>query len=418
MENIRKIKKNEVEAFTKIMINAYPGFAAKEKDRLNLFKGHIDRIRKAKNNALFAYFENKEMLGIMRLLDFEMRFRGRDIKAGGIGLVGVDMMNKKRRIAKKMMKFYLDHYEKRKYYFAILYPFRPDFYKKMGFGYGSRSFDYKVDPLQIRDSECRKFVKEALMKNGKDILNCYEKYRNITEGLIKRDLKYIKALMKSEKMKKVIYEEKGKVYGYMLYHFSSEDDKNEFRNNIVVKELIYLNSKAMKGLMAFLRSQADQAEHIIIHSQDENLFLAFDDIRYKPAKFLTNGPHHITSESGNGIMYRIINPIKLFNSLKGNIFNVSKPITVSFEINDIFMNNSKHKFTIAFDRKGHKIIKQNSADIKISMDIAEFSSMIVGAIDLKTLYRYGLVEIKNAGKIDEINNIFKTMEKPFCLTDF
>ncbi|MCK4523802.1 sterol carrier protein domain-containing protein, partial [candidate division WOR-3 bacterium] len=84
----------------------------------------------------------------------------------------------------------------------------------------------------------------------------------------------------------------------------------------------------------------------------------------------------------------------------------------------IFMNNSKYKFTIAFDKKGHKIIKQNYADIKISMDIAEFSSMIVGAIDLKTLYRYGLVEIKNAGKIDEINNIFKTMEKPFCLTDF
>ncbi len=417
MENIKKIKKNEVEAFTQIMINAYPGFAAKEKDRLNLFKGRIDRLRKTKNNALFAYFENRKMLGIMRLLDFEMRFRGKDIKAGGIGLVGVDMMNKKRRIAKKMMKFYLDHYEKRKYYFALLYPFRPDFYKKMGFGYGSRSYDYKINPLQIRDSEHRKFVKEAIVKNGKDILNCYEKFRHISEGLIKRDIDGIKSLMKSEKMKKVIYEEKGKISGYMLYHFSPEDDKNEFRNNIIVKELIYLKSRTLQGLMAFLRSQADQAEHIIFHSQDENLFYMFNDIRYKPAKFLTNGPHHITSESGNGIMYRIINPIKFFNSFKGKVFNVSKPITVSFEISDIFMNNSKYRFTIAFDKNGHKIIKEN-ADLKISMDIAEFSSMIVGAVDLKTLYKYGLAEIKNSGKIDEINNIFRTADKPLCLTDF
>ncbi len=418
MENIRKIRKNEVEAFTKIMINAYPGFAAKEKDRLNLFKGHIDRLRKAKDNALFAYFENKKMLGIMRLLDFEMRLRGKDIKAGGIGLVGVDLMNKKRKIAKKMMKFYLDHYEKRKHYIALLYPFRPDFYKKMGFGYGSRSFDYKVNPLQIRDSECRKFVNEATVKNGKDILNCYEKYRNVTEGLIKRNMEYIKALMKSEKMKKVIYKEKGKISGYMLYHFSPEDNKNEFRNNIVVKELIYLNSKALQGLMAFLRSQADQAEHIIIHSQDENLFLVFDDIRYKPAKFLTNGPHHITSESGNGIMYRIINPIKFFNSLKGKNFNVNKPITISFEISDLFMNNSKYKFTVTFDVNGHKIIKQNTKSCRISMDIAEFSSMIVGAIDLKTLYKYGLAVINDTSKMNELNNIFKIAEKPLCLTDF
>jgi hypothetical protein len=52
------------------------------------------------------------------------------------------------------------------------------------------------------------------------------------------------------------------------------------------------------------------------------------------------------------------------------------------------------------------------------MDIAEFSSMILGVVDFYDLHRYGLAEISKPALIDKVNRLFKTIRRPITPTQF
>jgi len=45
-----------------------------------------------------------------------------------------------------LVEFYLDDGMENGASLALLYPFLPDFYKKMGFGYSTRGDQYKLKP--------------------------------------------------------------------------------------------------------------------------------------------------------------------------------------------------------------------------------------------------------------------------------
>ena len=54
----------------------------------------------------------------------------------------------------------------------------------------------------------------------------------------------------------------------------------------------------------------------------------------------------------------------------------------------------------------------------MALDVASFSSLITGAVDFKSLYRYGLADISASRYVDTINKLFLTEEKPICTTPF
>jgi predicted acetyltransferase len=57
-------------------------------------------------------------------------------------------------------------------------------------------------------------------------------------------------------------------------------------------------------------------------------------------------------------------------------------------------------------------------DVEISLDIAEFSSLITGATTFRTLLAYGLAQISDANYADTVHQLFYTPNKPICHTAF
>ena len=47
----------------------------------------------------------------MRLLDFKLNYHGQMLAASGVGMVAVDLLQKKKGLAKDLINYYLDHYE-------------------------------------------------------------------------------------------------------------------------------------------------------------------------------------------------------------------------------------------------------------------------------------------------------------------
>jgi len=63
-------------------------------------------------------------------------------------------------------------------------------------------------------------------------------------------------------------------------------------------------------------------------------------------------------------------------------------------------------------------LTDDSADVEIEMDIAEFSSMFLGVITFKKLYEFNLANISDISYLDTVNRVFQREEKPACMTSF
>ena len=65
-------------------------------------------------------------------------------------------------------------------------------------------------------------------------------------------------------------------------------------------------------------------------------------------------------------------------------------------------------------------IKKSSSkfDVDMKIDNADFSSLILGAVDLKSLYTYGRIKISNTAYTEQLHSLFRTDQKPNCLTHF
>ncbi|MCP4705251.1 MAG: GNAT family N-acetyltransferase [candidate division Zixibacteria bacterium] len=419
MGQIKILPNKDFVHYAKTMINAFPGFPGYESpdkpsiDKLSKILKKMDKDDSTLN--YFGYYENKIFLGGIRFFDFTMNLFGNSVINGGGSLLGVDLMHKKERIAKQLMEFFLDYYLKKKATIISLYPFRPDFYHKMGFGYGAKRNDYIIKPLELPDKGDKSKVRFYEKKDWAKLKACYNRYAKKRHGMYQK-VTAERRRYDADSVRIALYEQKGKVLGYVAFTFKTSPDESFLKIQIKVSEFIYETREAFLGLISFLRSQGDQAKYIIMPSPDDNLhFLPFDPRNHTDR--LLSVLAHETNIQGVGVMYRIIDTPGFFKILKNHNFN-NQTCRMKISINDSFLKSNNKSFIVSFDNGKAKVNKTDNAEVEIKLNVAEFSSMVLGVVDFKTLYNYGLAEISNTKYIEIVNSTFLTESKPITTTDF
>ncbi len=419
MGQIKKLPNKDFDVYAKTMINAFPGFPGYEspdKPSINKLSKILKKMDKDDSTInYFGYYENKKFLGGIRFFDFTMNLFGNNVINGGGSLLGVDLMHKKEKIAKKLMIFFLDYYLKKKAPIISLYPFRPDFYHKMGFGYGTKRNDYIIKPLELPDKGDKTKVRFYEKKDWAKLRACYNRYAKKTHGMYQK-VASEKRRYNVPHVRIALYEQKGKVLGYVVFTFKTNPNESFLKNQIKVSEFIYETREAFLGLVSFLRSQGDQAKYIIMPSADDNFhFLPFDPRNHSDR--LLSVLAHETNIQGVGVMYRVIDTPGLFKTLKNHNFN-NQSCRMKISINDSFLKSNNKSFIVSFENGKAKVHKTDNSEVEINLNVAEFSSMILGVVDFKTLYNYGMAEISNTKYIETINSTFRTKAKPITTTDF
>jgi len=164
MREIRKLNEENIDEYTEIAFNAYPSFKDFTKEAMDTYKREaVDILKNDEVVTFYGMFENEKLIGVMRLFDFEMNCFGKIIPVSGIGFLGVHLMHKKKKVARDMLEFYEKYYKKKNVSFGLLLPFRPDFYKKMGYGFGTKMNQYRLSterlPEYRKESDIR-YIKE------------------------------------------------------------------------------------------------------------------------------------------------------------------------------------------------------------------------------------------------------------------
>jgi predicted acetyltransferase len=362
-----------------IAANAYPGFEfdtpeMKERVRKMLLKDQ--KTDPAVNH--YGLYRQNELIAGLRMFDFKMTLFQTKANIGGGGFLAVDLTRKKEKAAKEIMEFFINHYRKREFPLATLYPFRPDFYRRMGFGYGTKTNEYIFKPADLPKGSGKKHIRHLTKKDRPAITACYNRYASGCHGMFQKCQYEINRLFNPQN--KIIGFKKGrKLEGYMVFNFEKNEKPHFLNQSLRITQMIWNTREAFGGLMAFLNSQADQVGQIMYGTQDEHLhFLPFDP-----------------RNQSDGQTCRM----KIF-------------------IRDSFYKDIEGGYIVHFEN-GHADLKlRGKHDVQISLDISDFSSLVLGVVDFESLYDYGLAEISDLKYLETVNRTFLSEKKPITMTQF
>lgn len=408
-ENLHKI--------VELLVNAYP--LAVSDDTENMIqsaKTLEEGLENRKDTHIFAVKEETETIGCMRYHDFQMHLLGKKVLTGGIGMVAVALLHKKKGMAKMILTDFLRNYRDKGAVFTSLYPFRPDFYKQMGFGFGKSLNQYRIAPRAFpksKDKENCVFLSKADIP---EMLASYHRYQVQTNGLFdKFSSELEKEMDKGHRF--IGYKKDDSLSGYFSYGFEKTGDKNIMTQDMRVHTILFEDVECLMAFSGFFNSQLDQVERVIINIQDQDFQFLFMDPRNDSKHNMA--PHfQECSTQGTGIMYRLIDNKKFFEIYKDYNFG-NQTLKVTFDIEDNFLESNNGAFNVAFDNGYPSLMDSNAkTDVRISMSIANFSSLVTGCVGYKSLIRYGQSEISDSKAIDGINRLFSSIEPSLCMTRF
>ena len=411
---VRKLTVQEIPAFINLDAMAYPGMGIHTDEEKQRIAGRIEGQFKDPTIVYYGVFRNDDMVGGMRLHDFIMQVYENQMPTGGVGSVAVDLVHKKEKVARDMLIYYLDHYYERGFPMAALYPFRPDFYRKMGFGYGTKMSRYELNPANFPAGN-KEHVRHLSENDRQAVYDCYQRVMGKTHGLMAKSTNDMNRLFRPPQYKKVGVEINGRLEGYMVYRFQSKKPDNFIHNDMEIIEIAYENRTAFLELMAFLHSQADQIHDVIYDSQDEDFHHLFFDPR-NPSENMYHEVFHECNVQGVGIMYRIINTRNWFKMLPDHNFN-GQNVKVKFNITDTFLPQNNGSVIVHFVN-GKAVSDQSEFDVEVSMNISEFSSLAMGCVQFESLYLFGRAQISDEEYLPQVQKLFLTDKKPICTTAF
>lgn len=419
---VKKLEVADYDNFIRIVANAYPGLKLfSEEARQNFKQQRFLNSSDDSSINFYGLFRSDELIGGMRLFDFVMQLRSVKIPAGGVGTVAVDLLHKKQKVARELIRYYLQHYRERGVALAILYPFRPDFYKQMGFGYGTRLNQYRVKPQHLPGTGLKNGT--YFLKPGDEsaLVECYNRYMARTNGLLEKKNYELRTVFDNPEVNIVAYGSPDsptkEISGYIVFSFQSARPDNFVMNNIIVRELVYESSEALLALLKFLQNQADQINEIIFNLADEYFYYLLFDPR-NGSNNLIPSVNHETNTQALGLMYRVIEVAALFQAMAAHNFN-NQTCKLKLSLQDNFLKENAGDYFLWFENGQVQLsLTEIDFEVAVQLDIADFSSLIVGAVNFNQLYRYGLATVSDVSLAETVNRIFQADQKPICTTPF
>lgn len=417
MSMIKKLELVEIKDFISIVATAYPGSMEQTNEFKETMEKMLIEIQENDSNVdIYGAFRDSKLLGGMRIHHLTMNLYNKMIAIGGVGLVAVDLLHKKEKVAKDIIEYFLQFFKDKNTPIVALYPFRPDFYKKMGFGYGTKIYQYSIEPLNFPKGPSKKHIQFITEEDKHLLLDCMNRYVEKTHGMIGKTERELSSMFRRAENKVVGYKTKKGVEGYIVFSFKKVSDNNFILNDLVIKELVFENRAAFLELATFLHSQADQFNRIHYTTQEEDFYYALIDPR-NGTNNLIPAVFHESHKTGVGLMYRVVNVVEMFKQLSEHRF-ASLTCTVKFTISDNLIEANNKSHVIQFENGMASMQNSEDHDVEIHIGIAEFSSLIMNSVNMKSLYNYGLIDISNERYIDLLSNAFKTTQKPICMTPF
>lgn len=375
---IKRIPESDFAQMIKIVQGAYAGSfngSQQEAERLDtVFK---TMTSEGQIIPLGAY-DNTELMGSVFHYTFDTNFHNNMIKTAGIGTLAVDLLHKKKGVAKALIdaSFELAHDDEISLYY--LYPFNTKFYRNFGFGYGNpistycfASEDVKVRKTQVELKACSDL--EAVFK-------LHNNRVKTTNGMSLKSYIDQKKLKNLKNGRIISAYDQDILVGYMVMSQKSLDPMNSQSQKIVVQELMYTTRQALYAFMNFFASQKDQVDYIEYATFDKQFHFLLSNTKFVPKPQTLDIISLKFADVGLGLMPLALEPQVLLDYL-----------TTQTRFNA--------EFVVSYPKKPTQSYLMGGSDVVIKLSINAFSSWVTGVVSLQDLYEHGDLESSDVSRL-------------------
>ncbi len=401
-----------------ISADAYPVLELDAAGRSRAFEQQVERAQSQPESRPVGAFRDGRLVGGMRVYDFWMNVRDALIFTGGVGAVAVALEHKRQGIARDLIRGFLGSYRERGAALAVLHAFRPEFYRNMGFGYGAKLQQHRVPLSALPARGPRERVRQLETADAAAFLAVHERAVRTTNGLIRREPWRAAARLADETMRTFGYFDANGLGGYLSWEVRLGAPGTQNRNELYVHELIYETPTALAALLAFARSQRDQFAALIVNTQDPDLHFLWADPRNGSDRVLYPPGYHETNAQGIGVMYRILDLEALVGALAAGASFGGLDATVRIDLTDAFVAENGRAYALRFAAGRPSLVAATvPADVDVAIDVSDLSSLLMGAVRLRSLVAYGRAVLSAPQWLARLDAAFDA-PSPQCLTRF
>lgn len=419
MTEIKLLPASDYAAYIEIAAKAYPGMNL---DSAEALERATERIKRAQEEAplasVWGAYRDGALQGGMIFYDFAMTWHTAQVQTGGVGMVAVDLLHKKEKVARDMIRFFIAHYTAQGAPLTSLYPFRPDFYKQMGFGWGPKMRQYRFVADALPRGAHKDRLRYLTPDDAEAVMACYDAYRERTHGMMVRRVNWAERALKPGNVFVGYEDAQGELRGYLSHTFEKSPTAggNFLKNDLIVHDWIALDREAQLAFCAYLHTQADQAHRIIYTTHDDSLQHLLTDPR-SDADNMIPSVYHESNVAGVGLMYRIGDVPGVFRALRDHNFG-GQTLRLKLDVQDSFMPDNAGPTVVHFSGGQATLVENGEADVTLALDISDLSSIMMGVVPVSTLYHYGVVEVSDPATLPALDALFRAASGPVCMTHF
>jgi predicted acetyltransferase len=356
---------------------------------------------------------NGRLTGAFRAYRLVQYLSGTPMPMLGLAAVATAPTDRRRGVARALCRHAIRIGRERGDLVSVLYPFRPSFYRALGWGFAGILHAHRFAPGALPDYDEAAHVRPAGADDRAAIAACYARVAADSNGLIERNVPIWSYHFERPGTYAVVYDD-GAIRGYALARFARGATPEG--GSLRVDELVAESDEAYRGLLGWIAAQRDQVRLVLYDARpDEELDLRLDDPRppgYRPARNLW----YPTAQRLRGPMIRILD---VGGALAARTQWGETPglaLTIEIEIDDAEVPENRGPWTVAIEDGGARVHRSRGAgaDARLETDAATFAEIYAGALLPSAAARLGRARIDGAA---EALDRAVAVRRPFWLLD-
>ncbi len=361
----------------------------------------------------FAAHLRGRLVGAFRAYKMAEVINGTLMPMMGLASVAVSPDARRRGIGRQLCQHALAVARERGDFISVLYPFRPDFYRSLGWGLVGQlhSFRFRPESLALDDNALH--VRMTTSEDDDAVYACYDRIARRSNGPILRSIYAWKNLVSDVDTHAVIYEKDG-VHGYALIKYGHGATRES--RPLIVRELLAESREAYCGLLGWISEQRDLWREVRYDARAEERF----DLRLADPR--APGERHArmlwapTGRIIRGPMLRIVN---VQEALARRTYVEAERLVLKLTVYDSEVQDNHGECRVVFENGRAEVGRWRSsdkADVQLFTNIANLSQIFVGEISVTDAVFVGGTEVR--GDVQLLDRVFAVREKFWLFDEF
>lgn len=208
---------------------------------------------------VFGWFNAEdELVSQICIYPCQVNIHGRIFKMGGLTGVGTYPEYANMGLMSDLLKLGLEKMRDKSQWISYLYPYSVPYYRRKGWELMSDHLTFTIKDTQLPKQVDVPGYVERLAIDDKDVIDTYDKFAHASHGaLIRGKLEwdeYWRWENEEERIAAVYYSDDDIPMGYVMYWIADDI--------FYIKEMIYLNQEAWKGLWNFISAHFSMIDNV------------------------------------------------------------------------------------------------------------------------------------------------------------